>query len=128
MVRRHALRVTRDAPSSKSHARLGYAQISLVQLMTCVFRKCVHYERVTADEALKIAQAVAHANKLRFSTHAFERMEERIATHADVREAVRTADVPHPLTTVRTDGFSPAAATSMVAAFALLSRSMMKNE
>jgi hypothetical protein len=51
---------------------------------------------VTADEALEIAHAAAQANRLRFTRHATERMHERTATHADVREAVRTADVAAP--------------------------------
>jgi hypothetical protein len=62
----------------------------------CVFRKCGHYERVTADEALSIARAAAEADRLRFSRHALERMQERTATHADVRQAVRTCDVAVP--------------------------------
>jgi hypothetical protein len=51
---------------------------------------------VTPAEALNIAQAAAHANRLRFTRHATERMQERSATHADVLQAVRTADVAVP--------------------------------
>jgi hypothetical protein len=51
---------------------------------------------VTADDALAIAQTAAKTNTLRFTRHATERMQERLATHADVREAVRTADVAVP--------------------------------
>jgi hypothetical protein len=60
----------------------------------CVFRKFAHTAGVTADEALKIARAAAEANRLRYSPiHALQRMQERLATQADVREAVRTADI-----------------------------------
>ena len=49
---------------------------------------------MTADEALRIARAAAEANRLRYSPiHAPQRMQERLATQGDVRQAVRTADV-----------------------------------
>lgn len=60
--------------------------------MACVFRKYAHYERVTAEEALRVARAAAEANRLRFTRHATQRMQERTATHADVRQAIRTSD------------------------------------
>jgi hypothetical protein len=54
----------------------------------------LHTPRVNADEALRIAHAVAEAYGLRFSRHATERMQGRTATRDDVREAIRTADTP----------------------------------
>lgn len=52
---------------------------------------------MTVDEALQIARAAAEANRLRYSPiHAPQRMQERLATQADVRQAVRTADVAVP--------------------------------
>lgn len=51
---------------------------------------------MNAAEALRIAQAAAQANGLRFSRHATERMQERTATRDDVREAIRMADVAVP--------------------------------
>jgi len=52
---------------------------------------------VTADEALRIARAAAEANRLKYSPiHAPQRMQERLATQADVRQAVLTSDVAFP--------------------------------
>lgn len=51
---------------------------------------------LTRDEALEIAHAAVASEKLRiiaFSDHALERMPGRSASAADVREAVRTADI-----------------------------------
>jgi hypothetical protein len=47
---------------------------------------------VTADEALGYAKAAAERDELYFRVHASERMQQRIATHADVRNAITTAD------------------------------------
>jgi hypothetical protein len=60
---------------------------------TCVFRKLSHAGSVDAAEALDRAQRAAQQWLLYFTLHATKRMQERLATHADVRHAVITADL-----------------------------------
>ena len=51
---------------------------------------------MTAEDALRIARDAAAADRLRFTGHATERMQERLATKDDVRQALQTADVAVP--------------------------------
>ncbi len=51
---------------------------------------------MNADEAIKVAQDAAERQRLRYSFHATERMQERRATQADVQSAVISADVAVP--------------------------------
>lgn len=60
---------------------------------TCVLRKLSQNALVDAAEALERAQRAADRWLLYFTVHATERMQERLATHADVRHAVMTADL-----------------------------------
>ena len=48
---------------------------------------------MTADDALRYAKDAADRDELYFRIHASDRMQQRIATHADVRQAIMTADV-----------------------------------